>query len=63
MKVIQFVSIVPVEGVPHKVLDEVPVEEIPDDLLNKEDGSYGYADQRIYADGKACRLKLVEKED
>lgn len=28
-KVIQFVSILPVEGEVHKVLDEVPVEDMP----------------------------------
>ncbi len=66
MKVIQFVSILPVNKVPHAILHEVPEDEMPEDLYNKEDGSYGYHDSQLYVevDGKmwACRLRLVEKE-
>jgi hypothetical protein len=64
-KVVQFISILPVDRTPHKVLLEVPEEDMPEDLYNKQDGSYGYQDSHLYveADGKkwACRLRLIEK--
>lgn len=59
MKSIQFETILS----PKKVVLEVPTDEVPDDLLNKEDMSYCYADERIRVDGKAVRLKLIEEKE
>jgi hypothetical protein len=66
-KVIQWVSILPVNGVSHAVLDETPLEDMPEGILRQDENGtyYGYADEtwRMEHEGKqvAVRLRLVEK--
>jgi len=58
-KVVQFVSILPVNRVPHVIVHEVAEKDMPEDFEV-------YASDRIYVEynGKqvACRVQVVEKE-
>jgi hypothetical protein len=67
-QIVQFVSILPINKVPHVVVHECPLGEMPEGLLMEDElGTfYGYADQRLYVEheGKqvAVRLRTVEQE-
>lgn len=67
MQIIQFVSILPIGGEPHKVILEEPLDEVlqqmPGFLTLDENGyCYGTLADTIRVDGVACRVRQVEKE-
>src|SRR5579885_967618 len=55
VRVVQFVSVLPVNGEVHKVLHEVPEEKMPLDFEV-------YASDTLSIDGQAVRISVVEKE-
>ena len=59
---LQFISILPVEGEPHKVLSEVPEQEYLEEYEKQHGEPFVmYESQTLRVDGHAVRIKVVEK--
>ncbi len=67
-KIVQFISILPQQGEPHKLMHEVAIEDMPEELLDcipprTTMNEYSYpGGETVRVGDVACRLKVVEKE-